>query len=33
MAINLFSDVVDENVIEILDKETLETLLKILDKI
>jgi hypothetical protein len=30
---NLFDNVIDEDVIEILDKETLETLLKILDKI
>lgn len=33
MALNLFEDVVDEKVIEILDKDTLLTLLKILDKI
>jgi hypothetical protein len=33
MAINLFEDVVDEKVIDSLDKETLEQLLKMLDKV
>lgn len=33
MALNLFEDVVDEKVIDSLDKDTLNTLLKILEKI
>lgn len=32
MALNLFEDVVDNKVVEILDKETLEQLLKMFDK-
>ena len=33
MAINLFSNVIDESVLDSLDKETLEALQKILNKI